>query len=89
MTIYQYHIGYINLESVLKYPDIAAWAAQWMRRAEQAQRYGNELVVFEVPRNELLYASMVVSGDLPGESPSLPTDPDFLNELLMPVGDME
>jgi hypothetical protein len=89
MTIYQYCIGTINMESVLRYPNIAAWAAQWLHRAEQAQRHGKELVVFEISKNELTYASMIVPGDLPGEAPSLPTDPDFINELMAPVGDME
>ncbi len=89
MTTYQC-LGTINVESVQKYSNIAAWGAQWLRRAEIAQRYGKELVVFEMPKNDLTYALTVQGlGDLPGEMSYMPIDSDFVNELMAPVGDME
>jgi hypothetical protein len=49
-----YWAGYISPEIIKKHGDPLHWATEWLSRAYQAEKAGNDLIVFEVPKNELL-----------------------------------
>jgi hypothetical protein len=55
-----YWAGYITPEIIAQHKDIEVWAKEWLQRANLAQRAGNELIVFEMPKNELLYTVATV-----------------------------
>lgn len=54
--ILQYWAGMISPKIILlKTDSLEAWANDWLKRAQQAEKAGNKLIVFEIPENELLY----------------------------------
>lgn len=94
MATFQYIAGYINLKAVDQFPDIAAWGRYWLDKAQNAEREGSELVVFEVPKIDPLYALWEVAGVLPGDQlpfagTGVAVSLEFLHELAMPIDDME
>jgi len=52
MTV-KYWAGTITPE-IIQSTSIHAWGLSWLIRAQNAERAGNELVILEVPKNELI-----------------------------------
>lgn len=79
--------GYITPELIGQHVKIDAWALAWLERANKAESEGKELIVFEVPKNELLFALEGVEGELQKNFPPSAVDPmlfdySFLKALM-------
>lgn len=54
--ISQYWAGYITPDTILRYTNISNWANVWLDKARKAESEGKQLVVLEVPKNDLLFS---------------------------------
>jgi hypothetical protein len=50
--IVKYWAGTIT-PAIIESTSVTAWGLVWLRRAQQAETQGKELVIFEVPKNEV------------------------------------
>ena len=50
--------------AIIAQQEISTWALQWANRAAEADRQGKQLIVFEVPKNDLLFAVGSIEGCL-------------------------
>lgn len=71
-----YWAGYISPEIISQHKNIEVWANEWLKRAKLAQASGNELIVFEMPKNELIYTVASVESALQKHFPIPPPGVD-------------
>lgn len=53
--ISQYWAGYITPDTILSEGSYF-WAAMWLEKAIKAESEGNQFIVLEVPKNDLLFS---------------------------------
>jgi len=90
----KYWAGFISVNTILQHKNIATWAVHWLRRAEQAEKKGKELVIFEIPVNDRLHALEAIEGTLQHEYDLLQVSVDpgtenhlnslFIQAIMMP-----
>ncbi len=75
--------GYITPEIIGQHIKIDAWALTWLERAHKAERDGKELIVFEVPKDELLFSVGGIEGQLQKNFPPSAVDPMLFDYSFM------
>lgn len=50
-----YWAGSITPEIICEHGNPLNWATSWLSRAFEAEKNGNELLIFEVPKSDLVY----------------------------------
>ncbi len=73
--ILKFWAGYITPEIIGQHVKLDAWALTWLNRARKAESEGKELVVFEIPKNELIYGVGSADETLQKNFPASPVDP--------------
>lgn len=83
-----YWAGSITPEIICEHGNPLYWATDWLSRAFEAEKNGNELVIFEIPKNDLVYGlaglEMFQPPRHPMQSPGvdpMPFDLSFYKEL--------
>lgn len=71
----EFWAGYITPEIIGQHIKIDTWALTWLDRARKAEMNGKELIVFEIPKNELLYGVSDIEALLQKNFPASPVDP--------------
>lgn len=51
MQLLNYYIGVISRQTIMLLPSVEIWASEWMYKADQAERVGNQLIVIEIPKD--------------------------------------
>lgn len=69
------YTGVITRQAIMQLPTIDAWAAEWLAKADQAARKGNELIVFEISKSAQIPVVSEPGGDL------MFVDAELLKEL--------
>lgn len=78
----KYWAGRISPEIIGKYPNIDVWARQWLSRAIIAEENQRELIVFEMPKNELVYSVITGVEMLPPDVDVMLWDVSFYKALM-------
>ena len=89
----QYCAGYITPDAILCHANIATWANTWLDKARKAESEGNQFIVFEVPKNGLLFSQGVAEMQDPEQFELYPftfdmcqlVDTDLLAEMERPA----
>lgn len=75
--------GFITSEIIKQSTSNDAWALSWLERAQKAEMDGVQLMVVELPKNELIYCAG--EGEIGQDIEPFLCDLDLIKEMTLPL----